>query len=65
MTDDGGEISIWNVRQNEWKVTVNQGDGLFEQEERHEAQAKENVLILFSLVNANGSESESEESGTC
>jgi hypothetical protein len=34
VTDDEGEISIWNVRRDEWKVTVNQADVLFEQEER-------------------------------
>ena len=65
MTHGGGEIG--NVKRNEWKVSVNQGDGLFEQEELHAVQAKGNVLTLFSLVNANESESvsESEESGTC
>lgn len=63
MTDEG-EISIWNVRRNEWKVTVNQGDGLFELEELHASQEKGNVLILPSMVNANANETEI-ESGTC
>lgn len=62
---DEGEISIWNLRWNEWKVTVNHGDGLFEQEELYASQAKENVLTLFSSVNANETETETEESGTC
>ena len=64
MTDEG-EISIWNVRRNEWKVTVNQGDGLFEQEELLAARANENVFFSMVNVNESESESESEESGTC
>jgi len=45
-----------------WKVIVNQGDGLFE-EEQHASQAKENVLMLSLLVNVNVSERENGENG--
>lgn len=48
-----------------WKVIVNQGDGLYEQEVEPVSQAKEIVLLLLSLVNESVRENGAEGNGTC